>query len=88
MAHGVPVITTDRCGDVVDNGVDGWRIAAADARGLAGQLDSLAVRPEQLDDMSYMARLKSQQFTLERYLAGLDAIWARINRHSTQSCVQ
>lgn len=88
MAHGVPVITTDRCGDVVDNGVDGWRVAAADACGLAGQLDSLAVRPEQLDDMSYMARVKSQQFTLERYLTGLDAIWARINRHSAQSCVQ
>ena len=80
MAHGVPVITTERCGDVVDHGVDGWRLAAADASAIADLLDSPATHPETLVDMSHSAQMKSQQFTLARYLRGLDTIWGRINR--------
>lgn len=84
MAHGVPVITTERCGDVVDHGVDGWRLAAADASAIADLLDSLATHPETLVDMSHSAQMKSRQFTLARYLRGLDTIWGRIMVRAAQ----
>ena len=84
MAHGVAVISTERCGDLVDHGVDGWRLAAADARAIAGLLNSLATHPETLTDMSHGAQLKCQQLTLDRYLRGLDMIWGRIMVRAAQ----
>jgi glycosyltransferase involved in cell wall biosynthesis len=73
MAHGLPVVTTPRCGSVVDDRVDGLVVPAGDGEALAKALATLDDDRDMVEAMSGMALAKSSQFTLERYGAGLDA---------------
>lgn len=73
MAHGLPVIATYNCGDVVDDGVDGLRIPAADAEALAQAISRLNDDRQLLAEMSRHALEKSRQFTLERYARSVEA---------------
>jgi glycosyltransferase involved in cell wall biosynthesis len=67
MAHGLPVIATSNCGDVVTHGEDGLIVPAADAEALAAAIAALADDRQRLQAMSIRALEKSQQFTLQRY---------------------
>lgn len=73
MAHGVPVVTTPNCGDVVDPGRDGLIVPAGDPHGLAAALASLDEDRDLLARMTELAPLKAKQFSLDHYRAGLDA---------------
>ena len=55
MAHGLPVITTPNCGDVVTDGVDGRIVPAGNAHALAEAIDTLTADPQQLYEMSKCA---------------------------------
>jgi glycosyltransferase involved in cell wall biosynthesis len=66
MAHGLPVIATPNCGDVVTHGEDGLIVPAADAQALAHAIASLADDRDRLEFMSAKAIVKSRQFTLAR----------------------
>ena len=76
MAHGLPVITTARCGQVVTPGVDGTIVPAADAEALAAAIRDLDQNREKLRAMKRAAREKSRQFSLSRFADGLDAALA------------
>ncbi len=78
MSHGLPVIATDRCGEVVTDGVDGLVIPPADATALANAIATLAHDRDRLAAMSTAALAKATQFTLDRFAAGLDAAIAGI----------
>jgi glycosyltransferase involved in cell wall biosynthesis len=65
MAHGLPVITTPNCGEVVRDGMDGFLIPARDASALAKALETLADDPERLDAMREAARENVARFGLE-----------------------
>lgn len=76
MAHGLPVITTPNCGQVVTNGVDGFIVPARDATALAESLRTLLEDPERLQAMSEAAQLAVRKFSLEhldKNLRGLEA---------------
>ena len=67
MAHGLPVIATDHCGEVVSDGVDGFIVPVRDAEALAAAIERLASDRDLLCTMRACAIEKSREFTLERY---------------------
>ena len=64
MAHGVPVIATRRCGEVVEHGQDGWLLEDAEPETIARSL-AAAARMEDWSSMQTAARQKAEQFKLE-----------------------
>jgi glycosyltransferase involved in cell wall biosynthesis len=65
MAHGLPVITTPNCGEVVTDGVDGRIVPPRDAPALISAIADLASNREFLRAMSVQAVRKARQFSLD-----------------------
>ena len=66
MAHGLPVVATENCGEVVTDGIDGLVVESRNSSALAAALETLASNRERLQEMAASAVMKSKQFTLER----------------------
>ena len=66
MAHGLPVIATPCCGEVVSNGVDGFVVPASDPDSLVAVLKRYLSEPGLLEAHRSAALEKSKQFTLQR----------------------
>ena len=66
MAHGLPVIATPNCGEVVSDGVDGLIVPASDSNALAEAFQLLLQDPEKLQSMSEATCAKLEQFSLAR----------------------
>jgi glycosyltransferase involved in cell wall biosynthesis len=71
MAHGLPVIATPCCGEVVSDGVDGFVVPARDAGALALAFQRYLTQPDLLPSQSAAALVKAGQFTLDRLAANL-----------------
>jgi len=69
MSHGLPVITTPCCGEVVSDGVDGFIVPPRDAEALAKTFLRYLAEPGLLREQQQAAVEKAKQFTLNR-LAG------------------
>ena len=65
MAHGVPVIATSNCGDVVTDGLDGRIIPAGDSNALAEAIMELASNTKRLRAMSAAAIQTSKRFSVD-----------------------
>ena len=65
MAHGVPVIATPCCGEVVADGINGWIIPAGDPLALAERIRQISHQPGVLKPMAQAARETAATFTLE-----------------------
>jgi glycosyltransferase involved in cell wall biosynthesis len=74
MAHGLPVITTPNCGEVVRDGVDGFLIPPRDPTALAKALTTLAEDPERLEAMRESARENLARFNLDALDQNLRAV--------------
>jgi glycosyltransferase involved in cell wall biosynthesis len=66
MAHGLPVIATPNCGEVVSDGVDGLIVPASDANALAEAFQLLIQDPAKLEAMSAATAAKLKQFSLSK----------------------
>ncbi len=66
MTHGLPVVTTPCCGEVVTPGVDGFVVPPRDATALARAFQRYLAEPELLKAQQSAALLKARQFTRER----------------------
>jgi glycosyltransferase involved in cell wall biosynthesis len=64
MAHGLPVIVTPNCGEVVTAGVDGFIVPPQDAESLAKAVHRYLVEPELLNVQRVATQKKSEQFKL------------------------
>ena len=76
MAHGLPVVTTPCCGEVVTDGADGFVVPARDAEALARTFQRYLAEPELLTSQSTAAIVKAGQFgpaRLAENLAQLEA---------------
>jgi glycosyltransferase involved in cell wall biosynthesis len=71
MAHGLPVITTPNCGDVVTDGIDGLIVPAADPQALAAAVVRLREDSDLRAAMSERAVATSRRFTLRSYYSRL-----------------
>jgi glycosyltransferase involved in cell wall biosynthesis len=78
MAHGLPVIATPNCGEVVSDGMDGLIVQACDPMALAEAIQFLIQSPEKLWMMSEATKAKVDQFSLERLGANLAALEVRL----------
>jgi glycosyltransferase involved in cell wall biosynthesis len=65
MAHGLPVITTRHCGEVVEHGVNGLIVPARDSEALAKAIEELAFDNRRLDSMSAAALETSRRFSVQ-----------------------
>ncbi len=74
MAHGVPVIATPCCGEVVSDGVDGFLVPAREVEALARVLQQYLAEPELLPRQSAAARIKARQFTTKRLAENLQRL--------------
>jgi len=75
MAHGLPVIATPNCGEVVSDGVDGLIVPASDANALAEAFQLLIQDPGRLGTMSVAAKIKVAEFSLAglgKHLEGIE----------------
>ncbi|MGP3726344.1 glycosyltransferase family 4 protein [Cereibacter sphaeroides] len=79
LSAGVPVIASERCGEVVEDGRNGAILRALDAGALAKLLDGLAADPAQIAALRHGARLDSR-FALDSLGAHLVAVNARLLR--------
>ena len=70
MSEGLPVIASDHTGDVVRDGIDGYRVPAGDVDTLAARLVTLARQPELCRAFGAAARERVRDFAPER-VAGL-----------------
>ena len=64
MAHGLPVIATRRCGEVVTHGEDGWILEDAEPATIARTLTQAAAVRD-WEPMREAARRKAERFRLE-----------------------
>jgi glycosyltransferase involved in cell wall biosynthesis len=71
MAHGLPVITTPCCGDVVSDGLDGFIVPPRDANALVKTFQKYLLEPELMRQQSEAAREKAKLFSLDRLAADL-----------------
>ena len=66
MAHGLPVIATAHCGDVVTDGLDGFLVPPRDSAALARSLQILAEDSERLEAMQEEALRTVKKFSLDQ----------------------
>jgi glycosyltransferase involved in cell wall biosynthesis len=78
MSHGLPVVTTPNCGEVVTDGVDGFLVPVRDAGALAKALQTLADDPERLEAMKDAARAVTARFGLEALDKNLRRLESRL----------
>ena len=71
MAHGLPVVTTPCCGEVVSDGVDGFVVPPREVEALAQAFQRYLAEPELLPQHSVAAAAKAGQFTLARLAENL-----------------
>ena len=67
LAHGLPVIATPNCGDVVSDGIDGYIVPARDAAALAEAIARLDDDRDLLCRMAAMTGEKVRKFSLTGY---------------------
>ncbi|MFN0130104.1 MAG: glycosyltransferase family 4 protein [Verrucomicrobiales bacterium] len=74
MAHGLPVISTANCGEVVRHGVDGLVVPAGDSRALAEAIRRFDDDREFLERASEAARDRAKDYSLE----SVGPAWTRL----------
>lgn len=63
MSLGLPVVSTPHCGDVVRDGIDGYKIEARDVKLINERLERLMAEPQEYSSMSSQALLRSKAFS-------------------------
>jgi glycosyltransferase involved in cell wall biosynthesis len=71
MAHGLPVIATPNCGEVVSDGVDGFVVLPRDVEALAQAFRKYLASLELIKTQRAAALVKARQFTLHRLAENL-----------------
>lgn len=74
MAAGLPVMTTHNAGSVVRDGVDGYIIPIRSVDAIIEGIERLRRDPDRRVAMGRAARMRAEQFTWEKYGAGLDSL--------------
>jgi glycosyltransferase involved in cell wall biosynthesis len=74
MAHGLPVIATPSCGDVVTEGVDGFLVPPREVKSLTAAIRRYLSEPGLLLTQSVAALEKSRQFKLNALAPRLQSV--------------
>lgn len=71
MSHGLPVVATPCCGEVVADGIDGFVVPPRDPAALVGAFQKYLAEPELLGHQGISALKKASLFTTERLTKNL-----------------
>lgn len=71
MATGLPVISTNNCGDIVEDGVNGFRIPIRNPEAIMDSIEQFLRKPEMVEHLSKGAIQTSQQLSLPFYQTAL-----------------
>ena len=71
MSHGLPVVTTPCCGEVVAEGIDGFIVPPRNPEALANAFQKYLAAPDLLRDQRESALKKAGQFTMARLASNL-----------------
>jgi hypothetical protein len=71
LAHGVPVITTPNCGDVIDNGKTGFVVPARDSQALTDAILRFIRNPRLASEMAPACFSALKSFSIDRYSSRL-----------------
>lgn len=74
MSAGLPVITTDRCGDVVTDGQNGYIVPVRDPYAIANAVARLDCDRNMLKEFSRLAVIRARQLSLTKYVENLETI--------------
>src|SRR6476661_4909062 len=77
QAHGLPVIASKNCGEVVENGVDGIVLEEPTAACIADVLRDCIVDPDRLQKLAAASRLRDE-FTIEALAERLQKMGAAL----------
>jgi glycosyltransferase involved in cell wall biosynthesis len=72
MSLGLPVISTPHCGDVVRDGVDGYRVPARDATAINSALTRIIDDKDKLPNLSLASLARSREFSAKKQLCLLE----------------
>ena len=78
MAHGLPVIASPNCGEVVTDGIDGLIVPASDSNALAEAFQLILQDPVKLEAISEATQAKVKQFSLARLGEDLESLEERL----------
>jgi len=67
LAVGLPVITTQAAGSVVRDGIEGFIVPEGNAEILAARIEELIENRQLRDRMSFAAKERAKEYTLEKY---------------------
>lgn len=82
LSYGVPLITTHNAGTVIEDGKEGFIVPIRDVEAINNAITKLKSNPELLMEMSERARLKSLDYTWEKYEKRLtELIEKKFNLH-------
>lgn len=71
MSHGLPVVCTPNCGQVVQDGVNGFVVPIRSSAAIIEKLQFLKKNPEALSEMAMNAYHHSQKYDLQAYATQL-----------------
>jgi glycosyltransferase involved in cell wall biosynthesis len=74
MAHGVPVIATPCCGQVVVDGENGWIVPPGHPEAIARALREAATNPKELLRRGACARRTSEKYSVSVLCERLESI--------------
>ena len=77
MAHGLPAVVTPHTGSVIEDGVDGLVVPAADAGALAAALGRLIADPRLREDLGARARQTAGRHPWETYARAVAGLYRR-----------
>jgi glycosyltransferase involved in cell wall biosynthesis len=64
QAHGLPVITSKNCGNVVEDGVNGMILEEPTATRIASALRNCVANPDRLEKLAFLSRVRNK-FTIQ-----------------------
>ena len=78
LAAGLPVITTEAAGSVVQDGIEGFIVPEGNAEALADRIEELVENRELRDRMAVAARERAKDYTWEKYAERLLSIFQTV----------
>ena len=85
MAMGKPIIATNigEQREIIQDGINGYLVAPGNVRELAERILQVLADPEELARMSYQARLKSDQYSVDTYVQSLQNLYEELTTADT-----
>jgi glycosyltransferase involved in cell wall biosynthesis len=90
MALGKPVIATDlgEQREIIEHGIDGYLVSPGDVNELSGTIVKALSTPPELERMAQKARKKSEAYSVEAYVRGLERLYEELVNNNARGRIE